>query len=119
MTFAVGKGHGRSGSQLSRLLVPSPNFDLGQVEHGLNDRGKLNVLLGLHSGLHVPSFSFFCVPKTTFWSTKFFHRLTIFLLLLTLQELLYFSCLAGQTPLLQKFLLVLVSGMMGVGAWGK
>lgn len=71
-------------SQLGVLLVLSPDFDLGQVEHRLNDHGKLNVLLGLHSGPHVPSCSFFYVPKTRFWSTKFLQELVRFLLLLML-----------------------------------
>lgn len=78
-------------SQLVMFPVLSPDFDLGQVEHGLNDHRKLNVLLGLHSSLHVP---FFSIPKMRFWSTELFQELTRFLLLLMLQEL-YFRCVTG------------------------
>lgn len=80
MTFALGNGHRRPGlnSQLSVLLVLSLDFDLGQAENGLNDHRTLNVLLDLQSIPHVPSFSFFYVPKTRFWTTKFFQELTRF-----------------------------------------
>lgn len=64
------------GTQFGMLLVLRPDLGQGQVERSLNDHGKLNVLLGLHSSPQVPSF--FYVPKTGFWSTKFFKEVQFY-----------------------------------------
>lgn len=79
-------------SQLSMLVVLSPDFDLGQMEHGLNGHRKFNVLLGQHGSLYIPYFLFFYVPNTKFLNTKLFQKLPSSLLVLTSQKL-YFSCL--------------------------
>lgn len=118
MTFAVGKGHERPGSQLSarHVTIAEYRLCLGTGRTWTKGSQKSHCFATRCSAHSFPLI--LLSSQDQILEHQVPSGINSLLFLRMLQEL-YSGCLAGQMSLLQSFLFILVSGMMGMGVEGR
>lgn len=117
-TLAVGEGHERLGSQLPAQRVTAAECRVWSGKGGTWTKcSQKSQCFAVQCSAH--SFPLILLSsQDQILEHQVPWGINNLLFLITLQEL-YSSCLAAQTPLFQSFLLILVSGKMGMGVEGR